>query len=165
MIKKSQGRQDSFYGADIIIATMDNKGGQKLLTIYNKCIPEFKYESGFEMIGNASDAMHSFARAILEKQNYDALSILDMELIGYRMVSEASKWVSGVGEGIDIWSISKEDGIRRLGNSELSALEEQVRDWRALEVLSFELIRSRGHDNNVLKKLCRNGEIRQKDKR
>jgi 20S proteasome alpha/beta subunit len=135
--------EKDFSGADMIIATINKQGELGLLTMDSSCIPDIEYESGFTCIGNADHVIHPFIRSILEKVELDDLSLRDMEVIACRAVIEAHKWVNEVGEGIDMWTLSKEKGAVHLGKFEIDSLINQVEYWKSLEHRGFQLIRDR----------------------
>jgi 20S proteasome alpha/beta subunit len=151
-LRKNLGRQNSFSGVDMIITTINRYGEPGLLTMDSDCTPDLEYDSGFTCIGNAYNAIHPFLRSALEKVELDKMPIQDMKIIACRAVMEASKWVNGVGEGLDIWTLSKENGAVNLEKKELDLIRDRVEEWRAFEKKAFELIRHENGKNELLRK-------------
>lgn len=141
-LRQSLKTEKEFSGVDMIIATVNRHGEFGLLTMDSSCIPDLEYESGFSCLGNAAHVIHPFIRSVLEKTELDNMSLKDMEIIACRAVIEASKWVDSVGEGIDMWSLSKEKGAVHLGTDEINSIIKTVEDWKELDRRSFNSIRN-----------------------
>lgn len=124
--------------ADVLLCNLfikENKPQKIIWYIAPDCSDEMLDEIGYGCCGIGDVFAHTLLKNYLVKE----LDIEKGKLVAYRVIKEAIEiGAYGLGEPIDIWVITTDEGCKQLNKEELMALEDTFNTWKEMERAVFE---------------------------